>query len=156
MKTEIKWGLIFTLVAFLWITLEWAVGLHGKHIGWHPILTNLFVIPAIWVMVLAIKDKRRALDGKITFSQVLLCGIAISVIVALLAPLTQWIFHSFISPNYFENAINYAVQNGKATSTQAEAFFNLKSYMLQGSLGGLVMGTLTSLVLAAIMRSKNS
>ncbi|MGE0885950.1 MAG: DUF4199 domain-containing protein [Blastocatellales bacterium] len=156
MKTEIKWGLIFTLVAFAWITLEWAVGLHGKFIGWQPILTNIFVIPAVWVMVLAIKDKRRELGGKITFSQAVLCGIGISVIVAVLAPLTQWIFHNFVSPHFFENAINYAVQNGKATREQAEAYFNLKSYMLQGSLGGLVMGTLTSLILAAIMRSKNS
>lgn len=156
MRVEIKWGLIFSVVAFLWVTLEWAVGLHGKYISWHPILTNLFVIPAVWMMVLAIREKRSSLGGKITFSQAFLCGIGVSVIVALLAPLTQWIFHSFVSPHFFENAINYAVQNSKATREQAEAYFNLKSYMLQGSLGGMVIGTITSLVLAVIMRSKSS
>ncbi|MBK6799704.1 MAG: hypothetical protein IPG76_23775 [Acidobacteria bacterium] len=41
MKTELKWGVIFSLVALLWLVLEFAVGLHDKYISMHPYLTNL-------------------------------------------------------------------------------------------------------------------
>jgi hypothetical protein len=156
MKTELKWGLIFTVVALLWMVLERITGLHDKYIHLHPILTNLFAIPAIVMMVLAIKEKKRLLGGRISFKQAFLCGLGVSIVVAALSPLAQWITSRFITPNYFTNAINYAVQAGLQTREQAEAFFNLNSYMLQASLGALVMGILTSLIVAAFVRTKNS
>ncbi|HEX8998424.1 MAG TPA: DUF4199 domain-containing protein [Blastocatellia bacterium] len=156
MKTEIKWGVIFTIVGLLWMVLERVSGLHDKYIHLHPFLTNLFALPAIIMMVLAIKEKKRLLGGKISFTQAFLCGLAVSVVVAALSPLAQWITARVISPNYFPNAINYAVQAGLQTREQAEAFFNLNSYMLQASLGALVMGILTTLIIAAFVRTKNS
>ncbi len=156
MKTEIKWGLIFALVALLWVALEYAVGLHGKYISMHPILTNLFIIPAVIMMVLAIREKRRVLGGRITFTQAFLCGLGVSVVVAVLSPLTQYIFHRFINPRFFENAIAFAVSTAKMTLDQANSYFNLQSYMLQASLGAIVAGVITSLILAAIMRTKNA
>jgi hypothetical protein len=40
------------------------------------------------------------------------------------------------------------------TREQAELHFGLKSYILQASLSGLVIGVITSLILAVIMRAK--
>jgi len=154
MKTEIKWGLIFSLAALLWVLLERLVGLHDKYIHLHPLLTMLFAIPAVAMMVMAIREKRRELGGAITFKQAFLCGLGVSVVVALLAPLAQYLTHNFITPNYFTNAINYSVQNGLQTREQAEQYFSLKSYILQASLSGLVIGAITSLILAVIMRAK--
>ncbi|MBK9313390.1 MAG: DUF4199 domain-containing protein [Acidobacteria bacterium] len=156
MKTEIKWGLIFTFVQFLWICLEFAVGLHDKYVSMHPILTNLFIIPAVYVMYLAIREKKNILGGKITFGQAFLCGLGVSVIVAVLAPLSQYIFHRFINPNYFQNAINYAISAGKLTEAEAGSYFSLQSYMMQASLGAIVAGVITSLIIAAIIRSKSA
>ncbi len=156
MKTEIKWGLIFTFVQFLWICLEFAVGLHDKYVSMHPILTNLFIIPAVYVMYLAIREKKNILGGKITFGQAFLCGLGVSVIVAVLSPLSQYIFHRFINPNYFQNAINYAISAGKLTEAQASSYFSLQSYMMQASLGAIVAGVITSLIIAAIIRSKSA
>lgn len=51
-KTEIKWAFIFSGMTLLWMVLEKLSGLHGKYIDYHLYLTNLFAIPAIWVMVL--------------------------------------------------------------------------------------------------------
>ncbi len=156
MKTEIKWGLIFTFVQFLWICLEFAVGLHDKYVSMHPILTNLFIIPAVYVMYLAIREKKNILGGKITFGQAFLCGLGVSVIVAVLSPLSQYIFHRFINPNYFQNAINYAISAGKLTEAEASSYFSLQSYMMQASLGAIVAGVITSLIIAAIIRSKTA
>jgi hypothetical protein len=154
MKTEIKWGLIFTLVQLLWLSLEYAVGLHDKNISLHPFLTLLFIIPAFAMMILAIAEKRRGLGGSINFKQAFLCGLGVSVVVSLLAPLAQFIFHRFINPSFFENMINYATSTGRSTVEQANALFNLKSYMLQASMGAIVAGVITSLILAAIMRDR--
>jgi hypothetical protein len=156
MKTEVKWGLIFAFVALLWITLEYAVGLHGKYISLHPYLTNLFVVPAVIMMVLAIREKRRVLGDRISFTQAFLCGLGVSVVVAVLSPLTQYVFHRFINPGFFQNSIDFAVSSAKMTLDQANSYFNLQSYMLQSSLGAIVSGVITSLILAAIMRTKNA
>jgi hypothetical protein len=57
-KIEIKWALLFSLMSLLWMLLEKLSGLHGKYIDYHMYLTNLYAIPAIWVMVLRLRIKR--------------------------------------------------------------------------------------------------
>lgn len=72
--------------------LEKLTGLHGKYIDYHLYLTNVFAIPAIWFMLLALKDKKKNFyNGTMNYQQGLFTGINISVIIALFSPLTQWI-----------------------------------------------------------------
>jgi hypothetical protein len=153
-KTEFKWGVIFAVMGLIWVTLEYLVGLHGRFIAWHPILTNLIAVPSVIIMVLAILEKRRVLGGTISFKQAFLCGLGVSVVVAMLSPLTQFIFHTLINPGFFENAIRYGVEQGKTTLAEAQAFFNLQSYMLQSVLAALIMGSITSLVIAAMIKKE--
>jgi crotonobetainyl-CoA:carnitine CoA-transferase CaiB-like acyl-CoA transferase len=58
-QTEVKWAVIFSVMGLAWMLLEKLVGLHGKYIDYHMYLTNVFMIPAVWVTVLALKDKKR-------------------------------------------------------------------------------------------------
>lgn len=151
-KIELKWGVIFALMQLLWITLEFAVGLHDKYISWHPILTNFVAIPSIIIMVLAILEKRKESAGRITLGKAFLCGLGVSIVVAILSPITQVIFHSLINPGYFVSLINYAVESGNATLEQARSSFNLTSYIIQSVIGALVIGTITSLIIAAVIK----
>ena len=57
-KIEVKWAILFSIMTLIWMVLEKVSGLHGKYIDYHMYLTNLFAIPAIWMMVLALKEKR--------------------------------------------------------------------------------------------------
>lgn len=151
---EIKWGLIFTAAALLWIAFEKAMGWHGEKIAQHPTLTNLFAIVAIAIFVFALLEKRKKLGGVMTWKEGLISGLLISVVVAVLSPLAQWLTHAVISPEYFGNAIAYAVESGNATQEEAESFFNLRSYMAQATIGGLVMGAVTSAIVALFVRKK--
>lgn len=151
---EIKWGLIFTAVALLWMVFEKSMGWHGESIDQHATYTNFFAIPSIAVFVFALLDKRRQLGGVMSWKQGFISGAIISLVVAILAPLAQWLTHRVISPEYFPNAIDFAVANNKATQEEAEAYFNLGSYMLQGSVGGLVMGLATAAIVALFVRKK--
>lgn len=156
LKIEIKWAIIFSVIGLLWMLLEKLVGLHSTHIDKHMYLTNLFAIPAIIVMVLALKDKKKDFyAGEMTYKQGLISGIILSVFIALLSPLTQWITSTIITPEYFPNVITYSVETGYHKSIEeAEAYFNLKNYIVQSTIGALIMGILTTAIAMIFIRSK--
>ena len=153
---EIKWALIFVGMSLLWMWLEKAVGLHSTHIDKHMYLTNLFAIPAIVIYVLALKDKKKkGYNGQMNYLQGFTSGMIITVILTLLAPVTQWITSTVITPEYFPNVIEHAVETGFYPSREeAEAQFNLQNYMVQSTIGTFVMGLVTSAVVAFFVRTK--
>jgi hypothetical protein len=153
--TEIKWGIIFTISALVWMVIEKALGWHDVLIAKYPIYTNFFVVIAITVFVFALLEKRnKDLGGKMTWFQGLASGVVLCVVIAILSPLSQYITHEFITPDFFKNAINYAVENNKMTQENAEIYFSLKSYMLQSAFGALGMGVVTSAIVALFVRKK--
>jgi len=156
-KIEIKWALIFSVMALLWMVLEKLSGLHGKYIDYHLYLTNLFAIPAIWIMVLALKDKKKhSYGGQMSYPQGLISGIILSVIIALLSPLTQWITSYVITPEYFPNVIKRSVELGYYKTTQeATAHFNYPNYAVQGAIGALTMGIISTPIAMIFIQTKN-
>lgn len=156
-KIEIKWAIIFSIVGLLWMVLEKITGLHGKYIDYHLYLTNLFAIPAIIVMVMALKDKKKNFyNGLMSYKQGLISGIIVSIIIALISPLTQWITSYVITPEYFPNVIKRSVEIGYYTSTEeAQANFNYKNYAIQGAIGALIMGIVTTAIAMIFIRTKN-
>lgn len=155
-KIEIKWAFIFIVASLLWMLLERLAGLHDRHIDKHQYLTMIFVIPAVWIYVLALKDKKkRYYNGRMSFKQGFVSGVIISVIVMLFSPLTQWITSTIITPGYFPNVIAHSVKTGYyKTVEEAEAYFNLKNYMVQSAISALVMGAITSAVVAFFVKTK--
>lgn len=157
-KIEIKWALIFTIVGLIWMVLEKISGLHSTYIDYHMYLTNLFVIPVIWIMVLALKDKKNnSYNGKISYKQGLISGVILSLFIAILSPIAQYFTSYFISPEYFPNVIKRSVEIGYyKTTEEAEANFNYANYAVQGAFGALVMGIITSAIVMLFIRSKNN
>lgn len=154
-KLEIRWGFIFSVAMLLWLLLERLVGLHSTHIEQHMIWTNLFAVVAILIYVLAMREKRaKELNGSMTWKQGFMCGVGITIVVAILSPLTQWLAHSFVSPQFFANMVEYAVSSGNMTEAQALNYFSLQSYMIQAVIGAVAMGVITSAVVAFFMRNK--
>ena len=156
LKIEIKWAIIFSVIGLLWMLLEELIGLHSTHIDKHMYLTNLYAIPAIIVMVLTLKEKKKDFyAGQMNYKQGLISGIILSVFIALLSPLTQWITSTIITPEYFPNVIAYSVETGYHKSIEeAEAYFNLKNYIIQSTIGALVMGIITTAIAMVFIRSK--
>lgn len=156
MKLEVKWGLIFSLASLLWVIGEYLVGLHDRFVDRQAVLTNLFFFPAVLIMYLAVREKKVRQGGRIGFNEALLCGIGVSVIVAILAPAVQYVFSRWINPRFFEEMIRHAVGSGKLTLEQARQHFNLNAYMLMSSIGAIGAGGLTSLALALVMRTRDA
>ena len=155
-KIELKWAVIFSIVGLLWMVLEKLSGLHGKYIDYHLYLTNLFAIPAIWMMVSALKEKKKTFyDGIMTYKQGLISGTILSVCIALLSPLTQWITSYIITPEYFPNVIKRSVEIGYySTTEEAQANFNYENYALQGAMFAFIIGVLTTAIAMIFIRTK--
>ncbi len=154
-KFEIKWAVIFMLMSLLWMVLERVAGLHDKHIDVHMIYTNFMAIPAIAVYVFALLDKKKNFySGRMTYFQGFLCGVVITLIVAILSPLTQLITSYIITPHFFENAIRYTTEHGKMSLEEAGKYFSINNYIMQGFIGAFLMGLITAAAVALFTRSK--
>jgi len=148
-STEIKWGVIFTVVMLLWVVFERLMGWHSENIDQHVYMTNLFAIPAIAVYIFALLDKRKnEYLGSMSWMQGFMCGFYITLVATILSPPAQFLIHTVITPDYFNNMIEHSVSSSNISLESAEATFNLSSYMLQGIIGTMVMGILTSAVVA--------
>ena len=111
-KIEFKWAIIFTIMTLLWMVLEKLCGLHGKYIDYHLYLTNLFAIPAIWVMVLALKNKKNNYySGNMNYKQGLTTAEAEAV---------------FNYKSYAINSSIFAMVFGVATTAIAMIFLKTK------------------------------
>lgn len=155
-KIEIKWGVLFILVGLIWMAFERAMGWHDVHIDKHETYT-LFMAPiAIAIYVFALLDKKRNFyGGKMSYRQGFIAGLMITLVVFLLSPLSQYITSTYITPDYFNNAIEYSVSSGKMERQAAEDYFNLKSYMMQSVVGAAIMGLITAAVVAFFVRTKS-
>ncbi|MFT7066516.1 MAG: Mn2+/Fe2+ NRAMP family transporter [Sediminicola sp.] len=154
-RTEIKWGVIFAISTLVWMYFEKAMGWHDELIAQQLLYTNLFALVAIVIFVQALKEKRnKDFMGKMSWKQGFISGIIISIVVAILTPLTQYIGSTWIAPNLFPNLIDYMVETGKMTEEGATNYFNLKSYMVQGTFGALTMGVVTSAIVAIFLKKQ--
>lgn len=153
---EIKWAFIFAAMYLLWMTMEKLAGLHDKYLEQQQFVTMLILIPAVIIYVLAIKDKKKNYyAGNITYKQSFMSGFILTVFVVLLSPINQLITSYIITPDYFANVIGHTVKSGMFTQEQAEAQFNIKSYIITSIVGGLVTGVIFSAVISIFTRSKN-
>lgn len=153
---EIKWAIAFVLMTLVWMLLERLSGLHHQHIDKHEIYTNFIALPAIAIYVFALLDKRKNFyGGTMSYKQGFISGLIITLIVTAFSPLTQYITTTIIAPQYFPNVIKYAVDAQKMTQQEANDFFNLKNFIVQGLIGAPIMGLVTTAIVAIFTRKTN-
>jgi len=152
-KHEIKWALVFMLVTLAWMMIERITGLHDRHIAQHAFYTNFFAVLAVLVYVLALLDKRKNYyQGYMSYSQGVKSGLLITLFIVLLSPLTQYLTHTLISPQYFSNIATYAVSIEQLTAAEAASYFSLQNHILLSMMMASVMGFVTTLIVALIVR----
>lgn len=152
---EIKWGVIFIISGLLWVWIEKLFGLHDVYVARHPLYTNLFGIIAVTIFILALLEKRRKFyKGFMSWKEGFTSGIVITIVITLLSPLSQWITHEFISPEFFDNIIEYSYQTTPMSREEAENYFSLRSYIIQAVFGALTMGVVTAAIVAWFVKTK--
>ncbi len=153
-QIEIKWGLIFILSGLVWMIMEKSLGWHDVLLEQHASLTMLYAPIAIALYVFALRDKKKSyFNGKMTYLQGLISGLVITLVVVILTPLSQYISHEYISPDYFLNIQKLSVEKGEMTQEEAEIHFSLMSYIQQSVVFAAFMGLLTSAIVAIFTKS---
>lgn len=149
---EIKWGIIFTIALILWTTLEMLLGFHDERIKEHPVITMFFTIPAIAIYVLALIDKKRNFyEGKINWLQGFITGSIIGIVVAVLSPLSQYLVHTIISPDFLENAKNASIELGTMEKEEAKKYFTLSNYIIVSIVSSVILGIITSAIVSVFV-----
>ncbi len=155
-KIEIKWAIIFVLSQLLWMFLERIAGLHDKYIDKHESYTLFFGIVAIVLFVFALKDKRNNYyNNRMSYKEGFVSGLILTIFITLLSPLTQWITSTIITPDFFNNIIEHSIKAGYFKNLEeATATFNLKTYIIQSTIGAFIMGIFTTSIVALFIKKK--
>lgn len=152
---EFTWAVIYTLASLLWTVLEKSLGFHDEYVGGQMTFVWLFGLVAIPIYFFALKDKRdNFYNRSANWTQLFLSGVIISVFVALLSPLAQYISLDLISPDFIKNNINYFVTANKMTAERAEMFFSFRSLVIQAISNGISVGVILSAILALFLRNE--
>ncbi|WP_235299389.1 DUF4199 domain-containing protein [Portibacter marinus] len=154
-KTELQWSAIFFSVTILWKVFEKMMGWHGENITEHSKFSILYDGLFIAVYLFAFWDKRRSVGfNGFPLAKGIKFGMIITCIITLLSPIVQAITHQLISPDFFPNIIDLAVQNNLMNINEAQNKFNLSNYIMENMIGTFALGTICSLVLAFVFRRK--
>lgn len=154
-KTELKWALIFVAGVILWNLLGKILGMDAEHIDKHVLYSSLFTIPAILLYVLVLIDKRKYnYKGFMTYKQGVMTALTFTLFLAIFGLFTPSIA-TFISPEYYSNAIQHAVETGEMTREQANNMFNLTNRTKGEVLSTAVFGTVFSLIIPIFTKKKS-
>jgi len=153
---EIKWAIIFTTVNVAWVAFEKTMGFHSEHIEKQMFFGYLFAIPTLIIYALALVEKKRTYFlGNMNWMQGVATGLFMSLFISILSPIGQYISYALVSPDFFKNAIGCATQSKQMSVTVATTYFNLKSYIIQGIVGSISSGIVTSAIVAYFLQSKS-
>jgi hypothetical protein len=148
---EIIFGLLFFGMNLLWMWGEKLAGLHDVNIADHATYTNLFAIPSVLLYAFAMYKKQKDLGMQMPFMIGLKSGIGITLIVTALTPMMQYIIHTIITPEYFDNVKRLAITQGMKKEI-AETHFSLNSYILLSVFASFMYGLFTSAITAFAIR----
>ncbi len=150
---ELKWAVIFSIALLCWILFEKTMGWNKEQFLEHWWLTLLFGPFAILLYLLALREKRRRVyDGKMTWIQGFLSGLTISLFVALLSPLTEYVAYNFFTPDNFNTIAEASVTNELMANTKMNDLLNINNYRWQSAFGLLGFGIINAVIAAFFVR----
>lgn len=160
-RIALKWGFLTAFFTFLWISLEFAVGIQTDYIAFHPVITLLALVIPLICLYYGLREEKMQDPEEFNFSKGLLTGVLISMVAAIFSMLGQWVFHTWVNPDFFNNMITYRESKALAQGLdvlmarrEAEAYFTLESYLLQAGGGALIGGAVISAILSFFMRRR--
>lgn len=152
---EIKWAIRYIFCYIAWTFAEKGMGLYDENINLYWKYSALFYVLAIFLYVVAIKDKKiHYFKNQMDWKQGTTTGLFLSIFIALLMPIAQIIIHKAIAPEYLENMVKLAVENSKVSVESAQKVYNLESQIFQSIFFGLSYGITVSAIISSFLKTK--
>jgi hypothetical protein len=151
-KIEFKWASIFTAINILWVYAEKYLGLHDEQSFIHPIISYVLIVPITICIFFSLRQKRDDYySGKITWQKAFLSGALFSLLIAGLSPGTIYVMTQYISPDFFNNAIQTSIEKGSDEKFVNE-IFNLNSYIQSTMMLYLSFGVMISAIVGLVVK----
>jgi hypothetical protein len=153
-KIELRYSILTSLLALLWLMLEYMVNLQDTYIAWHPLVSILLsiIIPAVTYR-LALKEKIEEKFNKLSLKQAFISGLLMTIFTSIFTIPVQLGFLKFVNPDFLESMITYTVKSAGASPEQAAMYFNRVSYIMESAIITFIIGIIISVILAFRMRT---
>lgn len=154
-KIEIKWAIIYSIIYIIWSLFERQMGWHTDKVLFHPVYNLLFLPLSIFILILALVDKKRNFyKNDISWKQAFISGIVVTVLITSIYPVVLYIVHNYISPEYFEKAIEATVPK-KFTIEEAKAYYNINKFISNSVFDKLSFGIVITACISYFIKTKN-
>lgn len=155
----IKWAIRFTFIAILWSYLEKFLGYHSEKINSIFSFGLIFGIVYLITYYLTMAEVfSKVYNNNISYKSAFINLATLTLLIAFLSPLSHLVMDNYISPDFFENAINFQKDKSVQSFENAKQFYTLKSFVLNGIQNSFSIGILLAAIipLLFINRKDNS
>ncbi|NBL64113.1 DUF4199 family protein [Flavobacterium sp. NST-5] len=154
---EIKWAIRYTFCYIAYTFAEKGMGLYDQNINIYWKYSALFYVLAIFLFVVAIKDKKiHYFKNQMDWKQGTTSGLYLSLFIAILMPIAQVIIHKAIAPEFLENMVKMIVQKNNITLESAQKVYNLESQIYQSIFFTLSFGITISAIISSFLKTKTT
>lgn len=152
---ELKWAAIITTFSCVWAAFE-------NQLGYHKDFSNIIVtaffyyiiLTFLWAIAFIDKKKSMGKDAIWEFKNAFKFGLFLTGILSILSPISQYIMFDVISPDYFNNIIEYQLAKGNQTRESLELIHNMNFSIRQGVMNALSLGVIYSAMYAWVFKTK--
>lgn len=163
MKTELKYGLIIALAGIALMIILDLAGFYDERIQHlNAVSWVSYIIPIIGLFF-TIKEKRdKDLGGYISYGRCVGTGALTSLVSGIIGAVVQFVYFSFINPNFKEYLMDFQrqqmLENG-LPAEQVDAAMGMMQFMLSpvmmtitAFIGAMIGAVIISLILGAILK----
>lgn len=160
----LNFGLYSGIAAIIIGVINYAIGnIYEPH--WWVFVVSIIV--SIALIVLGIKSVKELNGGYLTLGEAIKTGLGIALIGGIISVVYQFIFTSFIEPDFYvrlaevsyqkllDDYPNFTDEQLEAAQAMASKFTNPTMAAASGIMGSLFFGLIVSLITGAIMKKKN-
>lgn len=149
-SVEIKWSLIYGVIYLLWMMLEKTLGFHSVKVLQEPLFNLLFIPISFIIYLLALREKKKVVfKNEIEWKEGFASGIVLSFLTTVISTTVVYLTFSFISPTFFETAIDMS-----KNKEVAEFNFNLPVFVKNNIFDKLSFGVVFTAIISYIIKSK--
>ena len=154
---ELKWAAFITSYTCLWAALEKALGYH-KDFSNVMVMAFLYYVILTFIWAIAFVDKKKSIGKGVVweYKSAFKFGLLLTGLLTILSPISQYIIYESISPDYFQNVIEYQLSKGHQTRENLELIHNINFAIRQGVMNTLSLGVIFSALYAWIFKTKTT
>lgn len=154
---EFKWAFNFFIASMLWLMLEKTLGYHDEKIQYQPLFSLLFGLVTIGIYILALREKKQNFyQNQMNWREGFVCGLTLSLVIALFTTMIEYTKHHVVSPYYLETMQKIIVEQKKMTLENAENFFTFSNTLSQSIFYVISFGAVMSAIISLAIKSKDN